>query len=239
MARTVTLSSLRTQAQQRSDMENSGVLSTAEWNTNINGSATELYDILTRVFEDYYTKQAQYAVNTGQFLFNLPADFYKLSTVDEVIGGSIVTDATTGAMYVSGEAVAVKPFNIQNRNSYVVPRGLSTILIGYIPSMPALVADGDTFDGINGWEEYIVIDAAIKAGIKEEQDVTDLGAQKMAILDRIKRSAPNRDAGSPLMMTDVYKAEPWMYLVPPTRLRYNIQGNVIRFAETYAIGDVP
>lgn len=238
MARLVTLASLRSQAQQRAHMENSTFVSNSEWNTNLNNSATELYDILTRVFEDYYLKQAQFSVNTGQFIFPLPSDFYKLSTIDEVIGGSIQTDGTTGTLYVSGQAVTVKPFNIQDRNSYVPPMGLSSILMGYIPSMPALVSDTDTFDGINGWEEYIVIDAAIKALVKEESDATDLGAQKAAIMDRIKRSAPNRDAGGPIMMTDVTKIQPWMYLVPPTRLRYSIQGSIIRFAQTYVLGDV-
>jgi hypothetical protein len=238
MARLVTLLSLRTQAQQRADMVNSTFLTPTEWNTNINNSATDLYDILTRTFEDYNIKQAQLSLSGGQFLFPLPTDFYKLSTVDEVIGGSIITDGTTGVMYVTGQAVSVKPYNVQNRNSYVVPRSSSSVLLGYVPTMTPLVADSDTFDGINGWEEYIIIDSAIKAAIKEEGDISELNSQKSAVLDRIKRSAPNRDVGGPIMMTDVYASEPSMYLVPPTRLRYNVQGNVIRFAESYVLGDV-
>lgn len=54
-----------------------------------------------------------------------------------------------------------------------------------------------TMDWINGWEEYIVVDAAIKMLGKEESDVTVLGGRKAALLGRIQSIAENRDQGEP------------------------------------------
>lgn len=55
--------------------------------------------------------------------------------------------------------------------------------------------DDDRFDGINGWEEYVVVDAAIKCLIKEESDISALMAQKMALKTRIEQMADDRDVG--------------------------------------------
>jgi hypothetical protein len=68
--------------------------------------------------------------------------------------------------------------------------------------MTELLKDTDFCDGVSGWTEYIIIDAAIKALQKEESDVTILAAQKMSMLDRIEAAAENRDAGEPDTLSD-------------------------------------
>ena len=82
--------------------------------------------------------------------------------------------------------------------------GTSTFSFG-VPSIPAGAPNAWTslVDGVNGWEEYITIDAAIKAMQKEESDCSILGAQKAAIIRRIEAEAENRDAGSPPVVADV------------------------------------
>ncbi len=57
-------------------------------------------------------------------------------------------------------------------------------------------------DGVSGWEEYVVVDAAIKAMAKEESDPSVLMAQKQGLLQRIESAAENRDAGSPARVSD-------------------------------------
>lgn len=61
----------------------------------------------------------------------------------------------------------------------------------------------DTMDWVNGWEEMIVVDCAIKALGKEESDVQVLGARKAALVQRIQDIAENRDQGSPGRTVDV------------------------------------
>lgn len=67
-------------------------------------------------------------------------------------------------------------------------------------------------DGVNGWEEYIVVDAAMKCLQKEESDVSVLMAEKSALKQRIEAMASNRDAGKPERITDVNAQNfPWGY----------------------------
>lgn len=54
-----------------------------------------------------------------------------------------------------------------------------------------------TMDWVNGWEEYIIVDAAIKILGKEESDATVMGGRKAALLGRIQSVAINRDQGEP------------------------------------------
>lgn len=58
-------------------------------------------------------------------------------------------------------------------------------------------------DGISGWLEYVVTDAAIKMMQKEESDTSVLQLQKAALIKRIEAAAENRDAGSPATIADV------------------------------------
>jgi hypothetical protein len=60
-----------------------------------------------------------------------------------------------------------------------------------------------TMDWINGWEEYIIVDSAIKILGKEESDATVMGARKAALLGRIQSIAENRDQGAPGRTVDV------------------------------------
>ena len=68
----------------------------------------------------------------------------------------------------------------------------------------AVVTNGSTVaDGISGWLEYVVTDAAIKMLQKEESDTSTLQFQKAALIKRIEAAAENRDAGSPATIADV------------------------------------
>lgn len=48
-----------------------------------------------------------------------------------------------------------------------------------------------------GWEELIILEAAIKAMIKDESNPSGLMQQKAACMHRLEAAAANRDAGSP------------------------------------------
>lgn len=63
--------------------------------------------------------------------------------------------------------------------------------------------DSTQIDGISGWEEYVIIDAAIKALIKQEQEISELVNQKNAMKMRIESMAEGRDAGQAHHVSDV------------------------------------
>jgi hypothetical protein len=222
-----TLGAVRLAAQQRADMINSNFVTIQEWNDYISHSYTELYDILVQVYADAYYQAPFYSFQTdGRYpgLYPLPNDVYKLLGVDLAIGTQSPGPASPNGY------LTLKKFMYGERNRYVYgnvpvsflgllglryrlegqslefipqPSANQTIRLRYIPRPNTLMADSDVLDGISGWDEYVIVDAAIKAMQKEESDVTILIGQKMALMKRIEAAAANRDAGEPERVTDV------------------------------------
>jgi hypothetical protein len=58
-------------------------------------------------------------------------------------------------------------------------------------------------NGFNGWEEYIIIDCAIKAARNEETDTVELERDLMRITKRLEEMAENRDMAFPAKIQDV------------------------------------
>jgi hypothetical protein len=131
--------------------------------------------------------------------------------------------------------VTIRPFNFSERNRYAVPNFQSfygvtnlryrlngsnlyltpipsqgqRLQLWYIPRFNQLVNDTDTIDGISGWTEYVIIDAAIKCLQKEESDTNVLMNQKQMMLNRIEAAAENRDAGNPATVGDTQSSDLW------------------------------
>ena len=55
----------------------------------------------------------------------------------------------------------------------------------------------------NGYEEYVVVDAAIKCLLKEESDVQPHMVYKEQLRKRLEAAAGNRDAGESYKISDV------------------------------------
>lgn len=220
MATTMTLTELLTAVRQRADMVNSQFCTDAELTSYINQSYFELYDLLvSRYGDNYYVKNPPYIFSTdgNSFQYALPTDFYKLLGVDLALSNTL------------DSWVTIKPFMFADRNRYAVPNFQSfygvtnlryrlngnylwltpipaanqQIRVWYIPKMATLTTGSDTVDGISGWTEYIIVDAAMKALNKEESDVSVLMADKAGLIARIEANAENRDAGSPPKVADV------------------------------------
>ena len=222
MANTYTLAQLETRCRERADMENSKFISSSELLSYINASYAELYDILVGKFEDYYTISSSETIAQGANTIPLPSDFYKFRGLDFQV------DSQTW--------VAVGKFNFAQRNvlnnslnrAYSGGRSVEYRIVGsdviiepesnapgsyklwYTPVYTPLAAQTDTIDGLNGFEEYVIIDAAIKMLAKEESSTTHLQAEKAAMLKRIETMSQNRDSGQPESITDTsLMGSPW------------------------------
>lgn len=149
--------------------------------------------------------------------------FYKLLGVDLKLANQ------------SDSFVTIRPFNFSDRNRYAVPNFQSfygvtnlryrlngdylwltptpaagqQIQVWYVPRLTTLELDSDVADGISGWTEYIVCDAAIKCLQKEESDVSMPFAQKQALIARIESAAENRDAANPSTVSDGQWSDLW------------------------------
>ena len=221
----VTLQYLITTSRQRADMVNSQFVTDAELTSYINASYAELYDLLVQKYGDDYFVANVYPFATDGIndSYNLPDDFYKLLGVDLNLSGT------------SDSFVTLQKFMFKDRNRYAVPNfqsfygvtnlryrvrgtklwftpmpaGGQTIRMWYVPKITYLVLPADVMDGVSGWEEYIVVDAAIKMLEKEESDPSVFLLQKQALIQRIEAAAENRDAGSPQVVIDNQYNDMW------------------------------
>lgn len=84
-------------------------------------------------------------------------------------------------------------------NIFLFPSNTNMVVrIWYVPMLIQMLQDTDmlTFS-ISGWSEFVIVDAAMKAMIKEEslEKWNALAAMKSALIERIEVTAANRDVG--------------------------------------------
>lgn len=230
----INLGYLRYLAQLRADKLHSEFLTTDEWNANINQSTFELFDILTTKYgEDFFvaspytietTGAKNYALPDGSAAFAVnnvtPPAVYKMIGVD--CGVAVGNNAWVTLprynwidrnrfIYPQLQANALGVFNLSYRQMgnqlYFIPNPSAGqfIQIWYVPVMTMLLQDTDMLSfSISGWSEYVIVDAAIKALLKEESfdHANALMGSKAALLERIETTAANRDVGQPNTISD-------------------------------------
>lgn len=231
MAKEITLADLKYQSRLRADKVGSTYIKEDELLSYINKSGAELYDLLIGAYgNDYYLKEAEFKVQHGVSDYDLPEDFYKLLGVDFQITQQRKLTLKPymfnernryqeGAYWSAVIGISGPRYHLQNNQIKFrpTPDGAYTLVLHYIPCFTDLVEDTDVLNGVNGWEEYIILDAAIKMLMKEESDTSGLERQRDRILLRINTMAENRDASQSFKVNDVQKD--WI----------NIEGDTYRY----------
>lgn len=215
-------------AKDEADMTASTFVSDTRWLAYVQAGYQELYDLLIQKFgDDWFTQSTSpktgytFTTDGTNDHFSLPADFYHLLGVDLILSGSGTTAVRA----------TLKPFTFSERNRFAYPNMANwlgrtnlryrlrgpylwlrptpasgqTIELWYAPRPADLTGTGtgaDIIDCVSGWEEYIIVDAAIRALAKEESDTSALERRKAALVARIESAAENRDAGSPATVAD-------------------------------------
>ena len=205
MSGSVTLLQLRDSCKDRADMTGSNRIGDSQWNEYINKSKDKLYDLLISAYEsEYYTKSIQLDVSANTDTYALPTDFYKTVLVEYLVDTYHTYPLKKFSFAEKNRSVYPSGFNrygnylryrevADNIVFHPVPVSNCTVKIWYIPTATNLSADGDLLKGFNGWEEFIIIDVAIKAGRNEETDTKDLERDLLNITDRLNTMAENRN----------------------------------------------
>jgi len=218
---TKTLSKLRTLIRQRADMENSTFVTDDEIVGFINQSIAELHDELITLYENFYLSSEALTLPADSPK-TLPDDFYKCLGVDLNTSGMTYrlkpfqlgerNTYSNPAYSVSGAPILF--YSIQGNELKFMPEttvsATGTLWYAPEPQQFALGAGDDDIE-LNakarqiaiGYEEYIILDGAIKCLIKEESDYSTLVALKEQQRQRIVASAARRDAGEPYRVQDV------------------------------------
>lgn len=230
MARTITLANLITDIRAATDTR-SARWPDATLTRFINESIAELYDLIVSACHDHYLSSQTISVVSGTDSYSLTssiATFYKAHGVDV-----LKTDGTYKRMdpFIWEERHLYNDvdtdreqarYRLMGSNLIIVPKPAwsGTIKVWYIPAPTALATGTDTFDGVAGWEQYVITDCAIKVGLADEEDVRMHKAQKDELRSRILHMAQTRDRSNPDKVRDVRRerladVRPWLRLPRP------------------------
>jgi hypothetical protein len=189
MARSRTLAQMVADARERADMVGSTFITDTTFKQYVSDSCATVYNMLVMARGHAYYQTTTTFVTTSATLYALPADFFELQLAQIDYGGLKQT---------------LRPFMLKEaaRWSEMPSQPGYTVTLRYTPAPPTLTLDADTFDGIAGFEQWAVLDAAIKALTKEESDVSVLLAQRAMKEQEIARLAPTRDAQFPDRVID-------------------------------------
>jgi hypothetical protein len=209
MARTFTLGTLVTRAQERTDLENSTHIDSSEWKGYISTAYAQLYSILVESGMRYYESvqsisSASLTDNTdGGGFIALPADFLSTIGVDYAPTGGMrealfelmvqernVYSAVTGAQ--NAEAYCHSGVNLI---LYPKPPSGQTYKHLYVPQPADLSssADGTSVDVVTpDGEDYLIWTAAMFALTKQETDTSVCERYRKAAQERLMEWAVNR-----------------------------------------------
>lgn len=196
MPRTETLVNLRTRAQQEANMVNSNLVSTSEWNTWANSEYLALYEMLVAAGTNISETSVNITVGTDivSGVYTLPADFLGLVLLSRQLNTQrwvTLREALTREIDRFPVQMSwASHYRLSNNTLvfYPQPQAAGQVYrLIYVPTPTALSADGDTVNGVNGWEEYIVVGMAIRALQKIESDATPLVQRKAELTARIQK----------------------------------------------------
>lgn len=233
-----TLADLRYSAKLKADRVNASTILDSDWDEWTNASAASLYRLLGQTYEDYNISKYPFTLNGGSGGNTLAIGpgssvpkYNKLRHISRVVGSGVGTIATyapvlrcesmlrfdglsapvLGNWY--GSFVAVQ-YMILGNSIEIRPAASAgaQYLLYYIPAFQKLTQDTDTIDGTwmatDGIDEYISLDVAAKAMIKEESlDTANiLHQQRDQVKVEVLAQFAQRDDNQPGRITDVKRA---------------------------------
>ena len=211
----VTLGILKQKILFRAEQENDDYIDDANLTLMINDSIGALREIINNQDQFHFISSTD-ITSSGVATLPLPADLHEIKGVDLIQGD---------------QAITLESFNFNERNHYnspywylgsfdksiykYRPHGENLLItplpaqgevfrLWYMPVHTQLTQDSDTFNFYNHWDEWVVLDTAIKCMKKEGDPLALELAQDLTVVeDRIKTAARRRNAGMPETGTDV------------------------------------
>jgi hypothetical protein len=173
----------------------------------VNQGGAELYDLLIEARgRAYYAKKPPTTITTtaNTSRYALASDFYRLSSVRVGgVGGFTLEPFTPQDEPWLREpgVTASKPTHYELQPGYLelLPIHMPgvAVVVDYVPHWTDLTDSSSSyFDGINGWEQYIVYYAAREMYSKDDEagKVAEQDRAMAAMAGRIAKLAPGRDS---------------------------------------------
>lgn len=203
---------IRARVRAKADQEGSTFVSDAVLNGWINDAIAELHGLLLQAFgEDYFEKDYTFNTVVNQEEYDLTTDFARLTGFSMKVDGSKWTPIRR---YEKSERERLENlgsqstgfrYRIRGAKLSILPKPSAVIAcrMPYLPTAVVLATDVDVLTGYKGWEEFVVVRAAIECIDKEESDSTAKRADLARIAARIESEKERRDTNEPGRIVDV------------------------------------
>jgi hypothetical protein len=210
MARTRTLAELRAEVRDRADMENAPHITDTQITRYVNQSIARLWNKITQLDASSFFDDGTTTLAAGSSTVTLPANFWRLSELPVLCTSGDTTWRLRRLQL--GDLASVweetgRPTHYRvdtgGLSVFPTPESSVDVTLFYITAPAQLSADADTFDGRAGWEEWVVLDAAVKCIMKEEGDASGLVAEREAIWADIEAAVRTPDMSEPRRVQDV------------------------------------
>lgn len=209
---------LELRALQRADMENSTFIGSAELTMLVERSFQELYLKVAAEFDDLVVASgpSSKSIVAGTSTYELNFDFLKLKGIMLQEGNyshyflAPITNLLEMEPYMRGNSPRGRPTHywlhgITSGSTgpgqitvFPIPDASYTAQIYYVPNIGLGELEGTySLAFLAGWDEYVVITAAMKMKDKEESDCTLLMAERNQLWDSMKRALTPLDESSP------------------------------------------
>ncbi|HHH30061.1 MAG TPA: hypothetical protein ENK57_17190 [Polyangiaceae bacterium] len=206
MTATKTLSQIITRARRRTDMVTGAAgdwISDDEAKELANSCLAQLWGLLLRCRgHEHYIAQHDFQTASGTSDYTLPVDFlmarkvlasgdrghwipcrqWDFDSVDRLLSADRGGDAGNIRYRAQGAVLSLLP----------QPASVFDVRVYYYPRFVELEEDGDTFDGVNGWEEWAAIKMAEFLAIKDGSDPSSLIAERKELEAQIIAIATRR-----------------------------------------------
>lgn len=202
MARTVTKGDLRLRARRLANHEFSDFVENDEVDGMVSQAYTDLVDELAK--NAIHLMEASATITTDGLTdtFDLPTDYYRMLAVEYTIGEfkysvDEVAFVDRNRVRTSMRGYA-RGYRVVGSTIVFMPRPAAQVYtLLYMPAPADItdLADGTLVDGIAGWDELIVVMAALEILRKENSDTSALEKKEYLLRARIREAAANLTQG--------------------------------------------
>lgn len=182
MAREITLDDLIAAVQWQADIEGAVQRHTPQKITDALNLSQQAFRLRISAASDYYkTKTATLSIAGGDTTVPVPADFVRLYGFDIQYQGRwrelfpfSFSERNKGDDYwlTSGPPTYFRERNAGLIDIMPTSDGAYSYRLWYLPTGTDLVNGTDTFDGIAGWEDWLIFDTALRVSARDA-DVND------------------------------------------------------------------
>ncbi len=225
MASTKTLAQMRAMVREHADQETTApttaFVDDTELDARINEALKQLYNLFIQTRgQEYFHEDYTFTSEAGVNHYQLPCRFFRLMGVTVSDGTrhfqvptweyQELSELRSRESYGGSTSIYEYRYRLQHDKLVIYPKPTGTehtFTLDYVPEFDELVADGDTFDGVNGWERWATLTAAIDIATKEENfELAQALMAIRAVIDaQIKDLAGERDQARAPRIQDTRK----------------------------------